>query len=473
MLGPTTFRFLNVEGSLQAASDWDDARRPHLWRFNLHYFDDLTARDADARCAWHRDLVARWMTDNPPGSGTGWNPYPTSLRVVNWIKWMRAGGSGDGALDARMIGSLAIQARCVESLVEHHIGGNHLIANAKALLFAGATFRGPEADRWLRFGHELLVSQLDEQILPDGGHYERSPMYQATVLEDVLDLVNLGEAESSLTGALVERLRDTATRMLFWLRVMTHPDGDIAFFNDAAFGIAGRYAELAAYARRLKITPDERAFGAVESLPDSGYHRLTRGPAVLLCDAAPVGPDHLPAHAHADTLSFELSIRDRRQIVNTGTSTYEPGPERQRQRATAAHNTVEVDGEDSSEVWSGFRVARRARPEGVSARVTDGAAVLEAGHDGYRRLRGRVTHRRRWTLSESSLLVEDALEGRCDRARARFHLHPDARPRLTRPDGGLLATLPATWHPAFGVSRDNMVVDATARGSTIAVRIDW
>ena len=85
---------------------------------------------------------------------------------------------------------------------------------------------------------------------------------------------------------------------------------------------------------------------------------------MALLDVAPVGPDYLPGHAHADTLSFELSLFGQRVLVNSGTSQYEAGPERSRQRGTAAHNTVIVDGHDSSEVWAGFRVARRASSRG-------------------------------------------------------------------------------------------------------------
>ncbi|MEN9780004.1 MAG: hypothetical protein RL014_1152 [Pseudomonadota bacterium] len=95
---------------------------------------------------------------------------------------------------------------------------------------------------------------------------------------------------------------------------------------------------------------------------DSGYVRLDNGPAVALLDVAPVGPDYLPGHAHADTLSFELSVGAQRVLVNSGTSCYGSSAERLRQRGTAAHNTVVVNGQDSSEVWGGFRVARRPLP---------------------------------------------------------------------------------------------------------------
>jgi hypothetical protein len=89
MLAADAFRFLNVIGHVRKAVDWNDPAREKLWLYNLHYFDDLNALVAAAeRTAWQRALlIERWVAENPPGAGNGWEPYPTSLRSVNWIKW--------------------------------------------------------------------------------------------------------------------------------------------------------------------------------------------------------------------------------------------------------------------------------------------------------------------------------------------------------------------------------------------------
>ena len=152
--------------------------------------------------------------------------------------------------------------------------------------------------------------------------------------------------------------------------------------------------------------------------------RASAGEAYLVCDCAAVGPDYLPAHAHADTLSFELSLAKQRLLVNSGTSRYGVDEERARQRGTAAHNTVVVDGQDSSEMWGGFRVARRARVSGRVAERKGDTVVIEASQDGYHRLPGRNRHRRRWTLSPQSLQIEDQVSGRRRSAEAFFHVHP-------------------------------------------------
>lgn len=495
MLEAETFRFLNVTGSLRTAVDWDDPARLRLWRYNLHYFDDLTAEGADARAEWHRTLIARWVRENSPGVGTGWESYPTSLRIVNWIKWaLNAQARGEPALDAPALDSLVAQTRWLRKRLEIHLLGNHLWANAKALAFAGVFFAGAEAEHWLRKGLAILERELSEQILPDGGHFERSPMYHAILLEDVLDLINLaGLYSDCFVPALRARLRDTATRMLRWLRVMTHPDGKIALFNDAVFEIAPDYTALTEYARRLAVPAEEGGLGAIEALPESGYVRLQNARAVVICDVAPVGPDYLPGHAHADTLSFELSLDGRRILVNGGTSTYEPNSERQRQRGTAAHNTVVIDGQDSSEVWGGFRVARRARPFGVCWGEEDGRPWLEGAHDGYRRWPRCVTHHRRWVLRPDGLTIEDRVEGRYRTASLLLHVHPEVAVWADNRAGAgfmlisgegrqvRIATDPptglslgrSTWHPEFGRSVDSAILTASFRGESSVTHMSW
>lgn len=469
MTGPAQWRFLAVERALTTAADWNRPDWPKLWVYNAHYFDDLAADGAASREDWHRALIVRWIAENPPGLGNGWEPYPASLRIVNWLKWLMAGH----APPLGMVDSLAVQVRWLRQRLEHHLLGNHLWANAKALVFAGACFDGDEARRWLSQGLRLVRRELREQVLADGGHFERSPMYHAILTEDVLDLYQLAaRCPQSLPAGDAGDLANAATLMLGWLRVMSHPDGGISFFNDAALGIAPDCASLQAYARALGLSDACVPLAAVVHLRQSGYVRLQVGSACVLADVALVGPDYLPGHAHADTLSFELSVRGRRQLVNGGTSTYENDAERLRQRGTAAHNTVCVDGLDSSEVWSAFRVARRARVQGVESGQRGDALWLSAAHDGYRRLPGRVIHRRQWLLRGDSLQVSDALAGQFDKAEARFLLAPGAKLNWAV-QGGQAALEPATWHPRFGESVATRVLVVRFQGPTCDVVFNW
>lgn len=440
MYGADSFEFLNERRTPSAQDFWADAEASLLWNYNLHYFDDLNSRDAGARRHWHKDLIRSWIEHNPPGSRPGWDAYPTSLRIVNWIKY----ASGKNFLDAATRSSLSNQVRWLNRRLEWHLLGNHLFANAKALIFAGAFFDGTEADHLRKRGESILLRELGEQILADGGHFERSPMYHAIILEDILDLLNLECGGKRILSPQLEAiLVDAARRMGSTLGVLTHPDGEIAYFNDAAIGIASSPCDLQTFAVNLgveakcgtAVTGASKPALSYRALEDTGYGRLESRDAVVLIDVAPVGPDYLPGHAHADTLSFELSLFGRRVIVNGGTSRYGSTRIRLEERQTDAHSTVVIDGMDSSEVWGAFRVARRAYPIGLASHVGDDRIVVKCGHDGYRRLVGSPVHYRQWDMAARHLVIEDMVAPpKGHQATAKFNLHPSTSCRQSGTD---------------------------------------
>ncbi len=487
--GSFRFRFLNEEHSLHNADDWDNVQHSKLWRYNLHYFDDLTAFNAYERTELHRSLINKWIYENLPMRGTGWEPYPTSLRIVNWIKWALAGN----AMLPEYLVSLTLQARWLSKRLEIHILGNHLFKNAKALIFAGLFFKGVEADKWLHTGLKLLDIEVCEQIKSDGGHFELSPMYHAIIVEDLLDLINADRAwPDRIPGQTISGWSKIVRKMIEWLNYMTHKDGGFSFFNDSVNGIAPSYYELCAYADRLGIEYKTNS-NSVNYLRDSGYIRVTKGPLTGILDVAPIGPDYLPGHAHADTLSFELDLYEHRVFVNSGISQYGNDNIRQLQRSTRSHNTVVVDGEDSSEVWSGFRVARRAYPENCKIDVVENKIHVTCAHNGYKRLKGKCIHERNWMFSDNECCVTDKVSGTYQLATARYYFHPDViiKESINNPDLFYLTLKTGekikvsivgadniilndtTWHPEFGKSIKNKCISASFSKHEIKTKISW
>jgi uncharacterized heparinase superfamily protein len=463
-LGDLRFRFLNMELALDGAGGWNDPNTPKLWLYNLHYFDWLQSASADDDPEGQFSLMRLWAAQNPFGTGDAWEPYPVSLRIVNWVKFALR----TGTLPEDLAASLALQTDYLSQRIEYDLLGNHVMANAKGLLFGGWLLKGAEANRWARLGLELMRLQMDEQILPDGGHFERSAMYHSIILEDILDLVNLARAMGQSVPA---QWTDALPRMRRWLLAMTHDDGCIALFNDAAFDVAPQFAELEAYARRLGLPPTVPLEAGLLPLTDSGYFRWNAGPTLLIGDVGALGPDYQLGHGHADTLSFELSIGPDRLIVDSGTSTYAAGVERMQQRSTEAHNTVIIDGYDSSEVWGSFRVGRRARI--CELRISDDGSGICATHNGYRRLPGRPMHRRCWYLAVDGLeLIDQILGEQTHSVTMAFHFHPSVKFVLNGAEvagsvGGstFRARLPSTlawkiqqdeWHPRFGQQLPNL-----------------
>lgn len=499
------WNFLGEQGEVRCARGWNDTRKSKLWLYNLHYFDDLNAQEADLRFLAHSDFVDRWIAENPPLTGNGWEPYPLSLRLVNLIKWLSVPHwqEGGSEIPRTWVASLARQAQALSAQREYHILANHLFANGKALTFAGAFLGGGDGERWLREGLTILDAEIPEQFLDDGGHFERSPMYHATLLWDLCDLIRLAQCSELLQ--LREReshWSDTLKKGLAWLAMMTHPDGEISFFNDAAFGIAPTLADLRGYAEQLRVRLPASVNGPlkvlqasstlnVEHADPSGYVALSwDDESKMILDLAPVGPDYQPGHAHADTLSMELSLFGQRVLVNSGTSRYGNDADRQWQRSTAAHNTVVVDGVDSSEVWAGFRVARRAIPYLEKLEINERQASIVAHHTGYERLPGRNRHQRAWEAQDRSLEVYDTVTGPHGLAIARWYFHPDVQCQwrgsaltICLPMGQVIEIIiegaevqcleETTWHPEFGNTRPNCCLVVTFTQGRLSTRIAW
>ena len=417
-LGGWRFRILNQYIDVGDAGGWNPAGRDRLLLYHLHYFDVLNARanSVDARSG--AELIARWIADNPASRGNGWEPYPLSLRIVNWIKWHLGGNRLSDAATR----SLFLQVRALVQQIEYHLLANHLFANAKALYFAGLFFDHPEALTWKALGARILRDEVQEQIFSDGGHFELSAMYHGTITADLLDIVNISRVfgDQSLPGFDL-----IAAKMISWLSLMTHPDGEVAYFNDATKGVAPTLSELKAYAARLEIDCTTKIDDGINDLSPSGYVRYQRGCQATFIDIGRIGPDYQPGHAHCDLLSFELSLGEQRHLVNTGISTYNTGARRHEERATASHNTVSIAETEQSEIWKAFRVGRRAEPIDIDI----GPQYVQAAHDGYRH-KG-VIHRRRFEFGDGRLRIDDLLDSNSTRTgAANFHFHPNVRPVL-------------------------------------------
>ena len=380
------FTFLNLTAKPKG---WNDASLDMLWRYNLHYFDWITGDYIHSPTpSQDSNLILQWIDENPRGSIPGWDPYPTSLRIVNWVKYLNNNPALPASQRLCIENSLRDQLYWLSNHVEWHIMANHLMANLKALVIGNKWF-GRENSKWMR----LYKTQIAEQILPDGGHSERSVMYHAIMLEDVLDVMKF-------CGDDAAWLKPTAEKMLLYLVDMTGPDGKIAMFNDAADGIAKSTEWLVCYAKGLGV--EAPAVELFVDFSDTGYTRMSAGDFVLFVDSAPIGPDYQPGHAHADTLTYELYYKGRKVVTDVGTSEYR-GKRRAYERSTAAHNVVEVGGRNSSEVWSSHRVGARAR---IAERKVESDRIF-AAHDGY-----GFKVARELLLTENGLEVKETVNGR-------------------------------------------------------------
>ena len=476
------FELLNRRERLGWPPDWEAPGLPALWRYHLHYFEFLGSLDWPEA----RELTLDWIARHPLGRGrVGWDAYPTSLRLLNWCGSFfglhRERTAADPDFEAALWRSIWLQAEWLRGHLEWHLLGNHLLENGVALAYCGSAFGGPAAAAWRRAGVEVLRRELPEQILADGGHFERSPMYHARALYALTALLDVGDAE---LRALVE---EPIARMARALVALCHPDGGIALLNDSALGAQPDPEVLLGWTARVAGWEAIAPAPGVFALPETGYYGAREASGhYLVCDAAPIGPEYLPGHAHGDLFSFELSLAGRRVVVDAGVFGYEADERRRFARSTRAHNTVEIDGEDQCEFWAAFRVARRGRPRDVRFSERRGGFSLEAWHDGYARLPGAPRHARSFAWhADGVLLVRDRVDaGRSVRACSRLHLHPECRIaaregnalRIDSPGGafqvrfagpGALRVEPSRTFPGFGRELANEALAFEAAGDRI------
>lgn len=445
------FTFLGRTEHFAGGVDWfrpDLDTGTRLWKTHLHefsYAEDL-ARAAAAGEPGARDalfaLVESFDAAAPigcPGFALdAWNARAVATRLVHWaVAGQRLGlGAGDGEA-GRLGRNLAVHALFLRDNLERDLCGNHLLRDCTALVFAHELMGAvPDA-------LALLERQVAEQVLPDGCHVERAPMYHALCLSDLF------EAALLLGERTPPWLQKAVARMAGWLEAVRLGDGEIPLLGDGWLGEVDVGALLEAVPR--VATPEAQAaperHGGIVALRAGAWRAVVR--------AGAHGPDYLLGHAHADLLSFDASREAERVVTDSGTHTYDPGPERQRLRATAAHNTLRLDGEEQLEAWGSFRVGRRGRARVLARGDEQGFAWLSACHDAYRRLPGRPIHHRLVAVCDRGVLVLDAVLGRgLHRVESRLNEHPDGGPRVRIAAlGGPATTCEVPLHEHHGESR--------------------
>lgn len=409
--GDRVFCFLNLQHRFDGA--WDCSLHGSLWRYNLNYMDFLLQEDMDAVTGygWIADFI-----ESSPANSIANDSYPISLRGINWIKFISLHHDELSAeQQERIDSSLYAQYDWLAHHTERHLLANHYLENGFSLLFAAVYFK--DASFWKR-SRRIVVRQLEEQILTDGGHYELSPMYHCVILERLLDCCNLlAAADDKLFEGqreLEDFLREKATEMLAWMDAVVVNGDMLPLLNDAANGVALKPSVLRDYAKRLHVQWKKGMLG------ESGYRHVVKPSYEMVVDMAPLGVSYNLGHGHADTSTFLLWVNGRALLADTGTSTYNEGERRCFERSTRAHNAVVIDGADSSKVWGAFRCAQRAHVKIVDETPMSYALV----HDGYKD-KG-VMCRRNFVCEEDRVEIVDTVSAnrQCE-AVAYFYLAPD------------------------------------------------
>ena len=398
-----SFTFLNITHQFSGQINWNYGDYGKLWTYNLNYFDFLNQDGISKEIGI--DLINDYIK-NDKILKDGKEPYPISLRGINWVKFLSENEINNTIINR----ALYYHYRILFKNLEYHLLGNHLLENAFSLLFGAYYFQD---EKLYAKSKKLLISELDEQILNDGAHYELSPMYHQILFSRLLDCINLINLNPLWRkDNLIYFLKGKALLMNSWLKNITYENGEIPMLNDATYNIAPSSKYLFSYAEHLGI------LNKIIPLNDSGYRKIKSHTYELLIDIGNIGPSYQPGHAHSDTFNFELVNNGKPVIVDTGTSTYEKNLRRQEERETQSHNTVKIGDKDQSHVWGGFRVAKRAKIIDLIEKPN----LIEASHDGY--LSYGYKHKRSFLWGSKDLIITDKINRfTSNNAKAFFHFH--------------------------------------------------
>ena len=401
--GTYSIKLLNQEKVFQSKINWSYDAFDRLWNYNLQYADFLNQNDLPVSV--REDLILdllSWLYDGKLLP----EPYPASLRIMNTIRFLHEHVEPIQKTDL-LLNGLYSELQFLSNRLEYHLLGNHLLENAFALLMGG-TFLNQK--KWADLGEKILEDQLDEQILDDGAHFERSPMYHQTILFRVLEAISYLSGHSDVKNVL----KSSASKMVSWLKTMTFNDGSTAHFNDSVDGQSYSTGDLIGIANKYGADTELHL-----EMSDSGFRKFSSKTAELIIDVDGIKPEYQPGHAHADSLSFVLSLHGKPFIVDPAISTYCPGERRNLERSTKAHNTITVNDEYSADVWSSFRVGRR--PSVRILHESKNKIVAEATYCTYSGL--TVEHQRSITFNNKNVLITDSVKSE-KKASGRLHFAP-------------------------------------------------
>lgn len=419
------FTFLNQSKAFTDNNiEWNYKEFGKLWTYNLNYFDFLLQQTIMPEIGY--ELIADFIPKLKSES-TALEPYPIALRGINWIKFIsrhckddKGGRSNLSEINA----CLYAQYRILLDNLEYHLLGNHILENGFSLLFGAFYFK----DKTLyNKAIEIISSELNEQILDDGGHFELSPMYHQIILDRLLDCINLVQNNKQFDNqlSLQTLMMEKALKMVQWLNYITFSNNQIPLLNDSVPGIAPTSEKLNQYAIRLGIRSDKTLHIISQNsinLSQSGYRRFKGTSYECIIDVGSIGSNYQSGHAHADTFNFALNINNQPFIVDTGISTYNANQNRLFERGTSAHNTVTIEDHNSSDVWSSFRVAQRASVKIIKEDLNG----VFAEHNGFRQF--NTVHKRNWNFLEDSIIINDLLNGDKKFGKAHFWFGPQLKP---------------------------------------------
>jgi len=428
------FAFAGRVVSTYGESPFNISAPSRAWTEELMSFGwlrDLRAADTALARANARTLVDDWInTHGRTSRGIAWETTVVARRLIAWLCHSPIILDGaDRNFYRRFMISIGKQTSWLWSDLYRLETRAHRLQSLIALAFV--TLCTDSGRRQIARISDFLVSALNEQILPDGGHISRNPQ----ILIDLLaDLLPLRQSYISQGHTPPQDLLNAIDRIMPMLRLFRHGDGSLTLFNGMSATAPDLVATLLAYQDTPQPVP-------IENATHSGYRRMQAEDTIVVLDVGAPPPEDFSLQAHAGCLSFELSDGIERIVINCGAPT--PGQEAKRMlaRATVAHSTVTINDQsccvfaprDDTRWPYGGPVLSGPKSVRVQRSRDDESERVDAAHDGYLTQFGLIHGRSitlgqsgGWVIGEDSFVIDRKTGTTLGHTFAiRFHLHPN------------------------------------------------
>ena len=416
---------------------------------SFQWLRHLRAADSAITRANARALIDDWISIQGKWHPLGWRNDILARRILCWLSQAPfVLQDADARFYRRFIRSLSRQVRYLRRTLRHSREGLPRLQALMALNYASLCMQGQAGA--LRGNARKLIEELRAQIRPDGGHISRNP---GTLIEILADLLPLRQLFSARNLQPPQAINNAIDRMMPMLRFFRHADGNFAQFNGMGPTPVDLLATVLAY--------DDARGSPLSNAPHSGYQRMEAAQTALIIDSGRPPPVAVSQEAHAGCLSFELSWKQHRLVVNCGLPAVNRETWRQVARATPAHSTVTVNERSSCrfvesapfrKLLAGIPIVAGPRDVRTARDEQDGTITLRASHDGYATEYGLVHHRvMRLAADGRALDGEDSFsdaEGNepsgtaPDDYAVRFHLHPSIKASRLSDGRGVILLLP-------------------------------
>ena len=415
---------------------WQLKQRSGAWLIKLHSFDwlgDLRADGGEHARERARELIGGWVESNGRWRLLPWRPDVLAARLINWLTHAEfVFADREGQLAKAWLDIVARQTRHLRRVAPLVDGAPERLLVFKALIY-GSLCLAHERLR-LQKWTAALVREVETQIAPDGGHVSRSP---AVEFETFRHLIDVREVLRAAQAEVPEAVQNAIDRVAPMVRFFRHGDGGLCLFNDSNEGEN--------WLIDVALSRSEARGKPLASAPHTGFERVAVNRTLVVMDTGTVPQPRFDCHAHAGTLSFELSVGKDRMIVNCGAYIGGRRDWRMAQRRTAAHSTVTINDHDSSEILPGALIGERPRSVAAERVEADGNIWIDARLTGYAGIPESIHQRRLYvTATGGDLRGEDTLSGCGNQPiSVRFHLHPSVKASSVQDGGSVLLRLPS------------------------------